>query len=590
MAVLSPVAKQQFFDNAGNPAAGFKLYTYAANTTTPQATYSNKGGTVANTNPIVLDAQGRATIYIDESLTYDFVLTSATDVTEWTQAGVEGVAQASVAAAAASAEAAAQSVTDAASVADGALATAGIYASTTAGLAATASGGYFSVPSADDNQYLILYKDNAGVAQEIKRYPSASVLSADAEPPSYVSLIRDTAGNVLVWLVDGALDAAALGPVLLAQVRSSLAVASGNPALLKRFAGAVRTLRGSAPTRQAHLWMTGDSWTERYVIPQAFSDDFQALGFPVVATGWVGVQSTGTSDSDGSFRLLDGANLTTTGATLSDASTAVSGEYGPDGMRATFAAGVTTSGFTLYWKGKTLDIYHTLNGATFRHVTDGGANNDVTLANTSAPGKTTITAASEGWHTTVVSRPTATNALVWFGCFASSALPGVIVSKCGNGGSEMHQVVDALASTTAAYVLADVIPTVTVGSVKRITAVRMCWMTNDAIAGDSPASVNAALSSLITAYRTADTTAEILFALPPANGVAGISQGNDIGLYVDGLQGVASDNDVAFVNYYDLWPVYADLGFWADTMHYSATGGGGEATAAHERRTLWEAF
>jgi hypothetical protein len=493
-------------------------------------------------------------------------------------------------AAGASASASAASATTAEGWADAAQASGDIYADTTAGLAATVDGEYFSVPSADADEYLILYKNSAGTAEEIKRYPSASVLSADAEPPSYVSLIRDTAGNVLLWMADGALDAAALGPVLLAQVRSSLAAASGNPALLKRFAGAVRALRGSAPTRQAHLWMTGDSWTERYVIPQAFSDDFQAQGFTIVATGWVGVQSTGTSDSDGSFRLLDGANLTTTGATLSDASTAVSGEYGPDGMRATFAAGATSSGFTLYWKGKTLDIYHTLNGATFRHATDGGTAVDVTLANTGAPGKTTITAASEGWHTTVVSRPTATNALAWFGCFASSALPGVIVSKCGNGGSEMHQVVDALASTTAAYILADVIPTVTVGSVKRTTAVRMCWMTNDAIAGNSPASVNTALSSLIAAYRTADTTAEILFALPPANGVAGISQGNDIGLYVDGLQGVASDNDVAFVNYYDLWPVYADLGFWADTMHYSATGGGGEATAAHERRTLWEAF
>lgn len=32
MASLSPNAKQQFFTNAGVPAAGYKLYTYAAGT------------------------------------------------------------------------------------------------------------------------------------------------------------------------------------------------------------------------------------------------------------------------------------------------------------------------------------------------------------------------------------------------------------------------------------------------------------------------------------------------------------------------------------------------------------------------------
>lgn len=88
MAVLSPVAKQQFFTDAGQQAAGYKLYTYAANTTTPQATYTNRAGTVANANPIVLDTQGRATIYLDPSLTYDYVLKTAGDVPVWTQEDV----------------------------------------------------------------------------------------------------------------------------------------------------------------------------------------------------------------------------------------------------------------------------------------------------------------------------------------------------------------------------------------------------------------------------------------------------------------------------------------------------------------------
>ena len=49
-----------------------------------------------------------------------------------------------------------------------------VYATKAAGLAATTSGKYFSVPSADSAEYLILYLNNAGTAVEQKRYPSAS--------------------------------------------------------------------------------------------------------------------------------------------------------------------------------------------------------------------------------------------------------------------------------------------------------------------------------------------------------------------------------------------------------------------------------
>lgn len=58
---LSPFggAGAQFFDNTGNPLAGGKIYSYAAGTNTPQATYTTYLGNVARTNPIVLDAAGR---------------------------------------------------------------------------------------------------------------------------------------------------------------------------------------------------------------------------------------------------------------------------------------------------------------------------------------------------------------------------------------------------------------------------------------------------------------------------------------------------------------------------------------------------
>ena len=52
-------AGAQFFDDNGTPLVGGKLYSYAAGTTTLLTTYATSAGTVANTNPIILNAGGR---------------------------------------------------------------------------------------------------------------------------------------------------------------------------------------------------------------------------------------------------------------------------------------------------------------------------------------------------------------------------------------------------------------------------------------------------------------------------------------------------------------------------------------------------
>jgi len=49
----------QFFDNNGAPLAGGLIYSYAAGTTTPQETYTTNAGTIAHSNPIVLNSAGR---------------------------------------------------------------------------------------------------------------------------------------------------------------------------------------------------------------------------------------------------------------------------------------------------------------------------------------------------------------------------------------------------------------------------------------------------------------------------------------------------------------------------------------------------
>jgi hypothetical protein len=73
----------QFFSTAGVPLVGGKLYTYAAGTTTPLATYTSQSGVSANTNPIILDSRGEANVWLS-SAAYKLKLTTPADVEIWT--------------------------------------------------------------------------------------------------------------------------------------------------------------------------------------------------------------------------------------------------------------------------------------------------------------------------------------------------------------------------------------------------------------------------------------------------------------------------------------------------------------------------
>jgi parallel beta-helix repeat protein len=101
MASISPVPKLQFFDNNGNPLSGGKLYTYAAGTTTPQATYTTAGGTIPNANPVILNSRGEASVWLG-TLEYKMKLTTSTDVEIWTVDNINGADGATLAALAAS--------------------------------------------------------------------------------------------------------------------------------------------------------------------------------------------------------------------------------------------------------------------------------------------------------------------------------------------------------------------------------------------------------------------------------------------------------------------------------------------------------
>lgn len=59
--------------------SGALVYTYLAGTSTPATTYSDASGT-ANTNPVVADSAGRVTIYLQQGISYKYVVKTSAGV------------------------------------------------------------------------------------------------------------------------------------------------------------------------------------------------------------------------------------------------------------------------------------------------------------------------------------------------------------------------------------------------------------------------------------------------------------------------------------------------------------------------------
>lgn len=91
---FSPWGNQQFFDENGDPAVGWKINTYVAGSSTPATTYTTSVGDIAQTNPIVLNSLGFPTtgqLWLTEGVSYKLVLTNAADVVKKTEDNIQGV-------------------------------------------------------------------------------------------------------------------------------------------------------------------------------------------------------------------------------------------------------------------------------------------------------------------------------------------------------------------------------------------------------------------------------------------------------------------------------------------------------------------
>jgi len=78
---ISPLFNDAQLDASGNPATGYKLFTYTSGSSTKQTVYQDSAGVTQHTNPIVLNSRGEppALIWLTAGVSYKFVFTSPTD-------------------------------------------------------------------------------------------------------------------------------------------------------------------------------------------------------------------------------------------------------------------------------------------------------------------------------------------------------------------------------------------------------------------------------------------------------------------------------------------------------------------------------
>lgn len=75
--------KQQFIDGNGNPVAGGSVFYYLPGTLTLVNTYSDQTLTTPNANPVVLDAEGRASVWGSDGTYYRQIVKDALGNTIW---------------------------------------------------------------------------------------------------------------------------------------------------------------------------------------------------------------------------------------------------------------------------------------------------------------------------------------------------------------------------------------------------------------------------------------------------------------------------------------------------------------------------
>lgn len=151
--------QRTFTDTAGNVQPSISIEVRNESTGALAAIYTDSAGTTAKDNPFTTDAFGFGDFYAADGR-YRIV---APDI-DWRNEELLTFENLQAA------------VDNAETYSQAAALNAGVYNDTTDGLAATVDGDYFSVPAAAGDDYLTLYRNDAGVATEIDTYPNKQAI------------------------------------------------------------------------------------------------------------------------------------------------------------------------------------------------------------------------------------------------------------------------------------------------------------------------------------------------------------------------------------------------------------------------------
>jgi hypothetical protein len=318
-------AGAQFFDDSGNPLTGGKIYTYGAGTTTPAATYTTSAGTVANTNPIILDAAGRTPneIWLPVGVLYKFVVKTSTDVLIGTFDGLPAINDPY------SINSLLGSVTG----------TNAIAATATPAVTAYATGATYSFIAANTNTGAATLSIDGLAAKSITKNSSVALTAGDIQAGKltwveYDGTTFQLLNNIIYGgsITNGTINSLT-APMTVANGGTGVATLAANSVVLGNGVAAVQTV---APSTSGNMLISdGTTWTS------------QPFGAPIIGS-FSGLKVQATSNTavtvTAAFVTLGATNASYTASTISlSLATSTSGANGLD------AGSVATSTWYSVW-------------------------------------------------------------------------------------------------------------------------------------------------------------------------------------------------------------------------------------------------
>ncbi|MBU70862.1 hypothetical protein [Spongiibacter sp.] len=310
------------------------------------------------------------------------------------------------------------------------------------------------------------------------------------------------------------------------------------------------------------LALTGDSWRERWLIPQRIADRLYAV-YGQGADGWISVSSTDDAENLTSRKPLNGVTVARTNFTLVDISAdAKTGLFGPDGHRidCTTATGtITITGI----RAETLKGYYLDTDGTWEYRIDGGSWVAVNEAGSGNTSEIEISGLSTASTHTLEIRTTGNTGTVTFYGFYATGISGIEVSKMANSGATAPQYASIVDDESVHYILQDI----------GVDLVEVCLGTNDFNQGVGLASYRSGLESLGSAYKSARTETGIVITSPPACNAAG---SYPMSSYRDRAADAAKTLKCEHFDQFSLFAsfdVMNNLGLWADGYHLNFIGG-----------------